>query len=100
MRANRIVLAAASAALALVMLFACLYWLPMVASRGTDTLTDAVAVQTDAETDKRLPSAKDVTVPAAAAEYNFMASDFDATGWSARKAAGLIPVPQAPSFRP
>ena len=94
MRANRIVLAAASAALALVMLFACLYWLPLVARRGTDTLTDAVAVQADAETDKRLPSAKDVTVPAAAAEYNFMASDFDATGWSARKAAGAAKTPE------
>lgn len=82
MRANRIVLAVASAALALVMLFACLYWLPMVASRGANTLTDAVVAETDAETDKRLPSAKDVTVPEATAEYNFKSADFDSFAWT------------------
>ena len=96
MRANRIVLAAASAALALVMLFACLYWLPMVASRGTDTLTDAVAVQADAETDKRLPSAKDVTVPAAAAEYNFKSAEFDSSAWTTvNKGSGRVTVTQS-----
>ena len=96
MRANRIVLAAASAALALVMLFACLYWLPLVARRGTDTLTDAVAVQTDAETDKRLPSAKDVTVPAAAAEYNFKSAEFDSSAWTTvNKGSGQVTVTQS-----
>ena len=83
MKTKRIVLIVASVALALVMLFACLYWLPTVATRGAEALTETAADSALQANGPRAAS-RDAELPEPTAEYNFKSSAFDGNAWHAQ----------------